>query len=518
MGVMIVRADHTPAANRADRGAAMVEFVGIIFVAAVLMAGVAGRVAQGTEAPQAVWWGICSAYRTAPGFEDMPCQEPPSQDPPGSEEPTTSDPDGTQPATPGDRAEELSVPCVASQVNRVDNINAVAYGIRVGTGATDEIRINADGTATVSLSETTELGVEAAIAKTIGGKGVKGSVSAVDNGEFKYTYNFPDAASAKAFLDERRNLLARVTDTVVPGSQTINELSTRLGNWLQNNVGDKMPWVSDADRAAHAQQQANRTADAVSIAVGTKANANAKIGNNEIKGQVEAELSAKGEALVNLDPSKGSSFTATIEGKAGGGVSAQLGDPKNGIGALFGVSGIAGAKGAYKVAFDSDGKPTQLVVTREFTGQVIGDATLGAGGVIKVPAEKGGVGGIYQTTWTLDLTDPANLAAFNGAFTVGSVSAGDYTGAVALPNLVLTSDVIEAWKQLGSRMDADSYEANYTYVLGTLGGGANAKDYEIKEGVFGAGLTVTETGRILVDATGYDHRTGGPTVPLATCE
>lgn len=512
---MIVRCGHTPAANRAERGAAMVEFVGIIFVAALLMAGVAGRVAQGSDTPQTVWWGICSAYRTAPGFEDMPCQEPPSHD---SEDPADPNPDENQPTTADDRAKDLSVPCVASQVNRVDNVNGVIYGIRVGTGATDEIKINADGTATVSLSETTELGVEAAIAKTVGGQGVKGSVYAVDNGEFKYTYNFPDAASAKAFLDERRNLLARVADTALPGSQTINELSTRLGNWLQNNVGDKMPWVSDEDRAAHAQQQANRTADAISIAVGTKANASAKIGNNEIKGQAEVELSAKGEALVNLDPSKGSSFTATMEGKVGGGVSAQLGDPKNGIGALFGVSGIAGAKGSYKVAFDSNGQPTQLVVTREFTGQVIGDATLQAGGVLKFPAEKGGVGGIYQTTWTLDLSDPANRAAFDAAFSVGSVTAGDYTGAVALPNLTLSGDMIEAWKQLGSRLDADAYEANYTYVLGTLGGGASLKDYEVKEGVFGAGLTVTETGRILVNATGYDHRTGGPTVPLATCQ
>ena len=40
---MIDRVGHTPAAHRAERGAAMVEFVGVIFVAAVLIAAIGWR-------------------------------------------------------------------------------------------------------------------------------------------------------------------------------------------------------------------------------------------------------------------------------------------------------------------------------------------------------------------------------------------------------------------------------------------------------------------------------------------
>lgn len=504
---MIAEVDHTRergerggTARRSQRGAATVEFAGIVFVVMVLMSGMVGRL-DATPYPSAFWWGVCRAYSTAPGVTGIECGAPPAG----------QDPD--DPGTPEDRAKDLNVSCVASQTNRTDGINVVAYGIRVGEGGTDEIRINADGTATVTLSQTTEAGLEAAIANGT----LKGSVYGVANGELKYTYNFPDAASAKKFLDDRRNLLNRVTDTVVPGAQTLNELSTRLGNWMGEHVGDKMPWVSDADRAANEKERANNTADAVSIAVGSKANASGKVGTGDIKGQGEIEVSAKGEALVNLDPSKGSSFTGTIEGKLSVGVSAQFGDPKNGVGALFGVSGQGGAKGSYKVVFDSKGNPTQLVLTREITGQAVGDATVQAG-TTKIPGAKGGVGGIWVTSWTLDLSDPANRAAFDRTFTVGSVSAGDYTGAVALPNLNLTPKQIADWVTLANRIDADSYEANYSYDLASLSASPSDKDYELKEGVFGAGLTVTETSRILKSATGRDHRTGGPEVPLATCE
>ncbi|MCA0294220.1 MAG: hemagglutinin repeat-containing protein [Actinobacteria bacterium] len=499
---MIVEVDHTPATRtRSQRGVATVEFAGIIFVVMVIMSGVVSRM-DATPYPSAFWWGVCKAYSTAPGVTGIQCGTPPSGDPANPDNPAAED-----------RADDLNIACVASQTNRTDGINVVVYGIRVGEGGTDEIRINADGTATVTLSQTTEAGVEAAIANG----SLKGSVYAVGNGELKYTYNFPDAASAKKFLDERRNVLNRVTDTVIPGAQTLNELSTRLGNWMGENIGDKMPWVSDADRAANDQERANNTADAISIAVGAKANASGKVGTGDIKGQAEIELSAKGEALVNFDSSKGSSFTGTVEGKLSAGVSAKFGDPKNGVGALFGVSAQGGAKGGYKVVFDSDGNPTQLVLTRELTGQAVGDATLQAG-TAKLPGAKGGVGGIWATTWTLDLSDPANRAAFDATFTVGSVSAGDYTGAVALPNLSMTPEQISKWLTLADRIDADSYEANYKYVLASGSVSPSDKDYELKEGVFGAGLTITETSRMLNSATGRDHRTGGPEVPLATCE
>lgn len=516
---MILRVGHTPGAGpRSERGAATVELVGVMFVVSMLIVGVAGRVSEPSSLPQTVWWGVCRAFSTAPGMDGLQCGDDPSSHEPA---PTPDEPDdpgqndpGQDDPSPQDRADDLSVPCIASQTNRTDNVHAVVYGIRVGEGGADEIRINADGTATVTLSQTTEAGVEAGIGSSAA---AKGSVYGVVNGELKYTYQFPDAQSAQAFLDERRDMLNRIGDAVLPGKQTLDELSTRLGNWLQENVTDKAPWTSDAERARNAQERANNTADAVSIAVGSKASANGKLGQGQIRAQAEFELSAKGEALVWLDSSKGSSFTGTVEGKLSGGVSAQLGDPKTGIGALFGVSAVGGAKGSYKVVFDSDGRPTQLVVTGEVTGQAIGDATAQAGNV-KIPAMKGGVGGIHTTTWTLDLNDPANRAAFDKTFTVGSVSAGDYTGAVALPNLSMSPAQIAAWVELQQRIAADSYEANYDYVMGTVGGGGSDKDYDAKAGVFGGGVNLTATSRILVNATGYDHRTGGPTVPLSTCQ
>lgn len=489
---------------RGDEGAATLEYTGILFVVGAV---VLSLIATVTPIGDALLERICAAL-------DARC---------GS-------------ALVDQRAKDLKVPCVFNQTDRSLGYNVNVEFVRGERKDTDMIKVNADGSATVILTQGGGIGLEAA--KSTAGQGAEGKARITANGDLGYVYNFPaaygGAEAAQKFLDDRRSGVNQAVDIVVPGAQTIREGVNQAGD----AVSDAWDWgtgligmgPSEAEKAAKARSQAAGTPDAVQVALSLQGAAGVSLNGGLVKAGAEVTGSVKGQAVVSLNdggPDKASSsFTGSAQFDLKGDVTLGMpGDPRDGTVDLPPILNISGAYGktvSYLVVFDEHGDPIRLVLseeTRTKLGLGVNPPKVGLGGGVK-GGVKGGAdsGDLELRTTTLDLSVPENRAAFDQFFITYGVDAGDVHAKVAdIPLDGGLTGIAQRWGVLQQRLDADGFEATYDYDTTGDNLSATGGEKAAKAGGWGVGGEKTTSGRELVSAVARDNRYDGAEVPLATC-
>lgn len=482
--------------GKGESGAASVEYAGVYFVVVVIVAALLLSVAP---AGYAIMAKICEAFGTS-------CAN----------------------IGPEARAKELNIPCITNQTDRTLGYNVNAYYVRAERKDTDKILVKNDGSASVTLTQGSGVGLEAS--KKSGGKAVDASARIVANGDLGYIYNFPKEyggkGSAESFLGDRRSGVNQAIDIVVPGAQTVREGLNQAGHGIKNAWDwgtSKLGFgPSDEEKAAQARQQAMTTPDAMQVTLGLQGTGTVSIDGGLVKGSGELSGGVQGQVVVALNedgPDKAvSSFTGSAKYDLKGNLTLGVpGDARQGIGdipPILNLNGQLGQTASYKVVFDKDGQPSQLVTTIE-TRQNAGlglDPKIGRGGA----AAKANSGTLTQESTTLDLTVPENRKAFDGVFTVYGVSVGGKDAKVADIN---TATVFQNWGALQARQNADGYEVTYSYD--TYGDQLSAKgktEKDLKAGGFGVGGEKTSSSMALTNAVARDNRYGGAEAPLATCK
>lgn len=491
---------------RSDEGAATLEYAGVLFVVVLVVGSLVGFA---TPIGSALRTKICEALSAS-------CRD-----------------------VAGDqRAEQLDVPCVTNQTDRTLGYNVSVEFVRGDRLDTDQIAVNADGSAQVKVSQGGGVGLEASKEGKTGGGGAdleaKARISA--NGDLAYVYNFPTdyggAKTAQQFIDNRRGGLDRAVDIVVPGAQTVREGATAANNWTTDRVDDVLGLIgqgpSKQEQAQREAAQRAGTADAVEVSLSLQGEAGVSADGGIAKGEVGLEGEVKGTAAAALTtdgPDKAStSFTGSAQYALTGEATLGLADEAGGtvLPPILNIGGEYGSQVSYQVEFDADGNPTKLVLATETTAQGNLGLAPSAGGKPTSGGVKavGNSGSITLTTSTLDLTGPqnaANRAAFDQVFTTYGVSAGDYQVRVADIRLQGIPTMVSTWSGLQQRVDADAYEATYHYdASGSAISGEG--ETEIKVAGYGVGGQLTSDQRQLTDAVGRDNRTGGVEQSLATCE
>lgn len=150
---------------------------------------------------------------------------------------------------PRDRARDLAIPCVVNQTDRTLGLNVNVNFVRGDRKDTDQVQTKADGSGSVTMSQSSGIGLEASKKQP---KLTDGSSRAVDfsgtarasiMGDLAYVYNLPTeyggADAAQAFLQSRRGGVGQAVQIVVPGAQTLDEGVTRAANGLE----DGWNWV-----------------------------------------------------------------------------------------------------------------------------------------------------------------------------------------------------------------------------------------------------------------------------------
>lgn len=497
-----------------DGGAASLEYAGFL---AVIVMVIGALTASVTPVGDAIKVRICAAL-------DVAC---------GS-------------AAAEERAEDLNIRCIVSNRDRNLGFNGSYAGIRVDRKDTDTLTEYGDGTGLVVMSQGGGAGVDGSTGFTSAGSI---NAQATVNSDLGYVYSFPTdyggAEAASDFIGSERGGVGQAVDIVVPGAQTIDEGLTRGVNGTRNLVEDyPMSWVglgpSAEERAARDRSQRAGTADAVRISLSTQGAVGLDFGagvkkkgadgeSETLGGPVNANASLKvevrGASTVGLHSgeadSVASSFTGSARIDAEAGIGLGLPATESGgtdIPPFLNLSGQAGAAGSYVVVFDENGEPASLVIKGEYYygGQAQFKPPKIGGQEFKFAAGARGAS-VTERSLTLDLDTSTpegrlNREAFDDAFTVGSVSAGGSTGAVAVPNVLTASQVAQWWPQLSDRLDADAFIVDSTYSQ-------EGDDGEIGAKVAGTGLggTKGETSRQLLDATSFDNRNGGVEVALASC-
>lgn len=442
--------------RRGDAGAGALEYIGVLAGVAVLVAAVA-VVPVAAPARDGVVRAICLFL----GGQDC-----------------------------GGTVEANDLPkCETSFDSRALGVNATVFSVKLGRG--DEYRISryGDGSARVSTSDTSELGLSGGLGGNAnldigddgaigGGAGLKGSATVT--GGLRAIYDFDSVAEADAWVDSNRNGF----------TQTLNFLGGPLADGAEQLAN-----YFDGDRPTP-------SAFAVEVSQRLKGSAEAGFGGL-VQGSGEVSGTATGVYEYSLRDGS-SSFTGTMSGSLG--AQGTL---------LFGQGSGSGSEAiGYTVKYDAEGEPVALTMTRTSTREsAIGMNTtpLGTGSdTIKdvgwdfTIADKSG---LETTTLTLDLGVPANRAAFDDTFlSVGQVAA-------PRPDAVFDGGA----ESLGARFAADGLAVRTTYAMDKGGGGLDlAAGAGLK---FGFGGSVDTLNRQLLSAMAYDARDpGAGAFSLTTCE
>ncbi|WP_426562808.1 hypothetical protein ACPPVT_18405 [Angustibacter sp. McL0619] len=488
--------------RRGDDGAATVEYAGVIFVVVALLLTFVTLV---SPVGYAIMAKICEAMGGS-------CAN----------------------LGPDARAKDLKIPCVFKQTDRTLGYNVNVEFVRGERKDTDQIKTNADGTASVTLTQGSGIGLEAA--KSTTGKGADAKARITANGDLGYVYNFPAGYggkhAAQGFLDDRRDGANQAIDIVVPGAQTIREGANQAGNAISDGwdwaTGELGFGPSDEEKAAKERAQAAGTPDAVQVSLSLQGNAGVTLDGGIVKANGEVNGQVKGTAVVSLNqdgPDKSSSsFMGSAQFDLKGDVTLGIpGDPRQGtpdIPPILNLNGAYGQTVSYQVVFDENGDPKMLVLSHETrTKAGIGVNPPKIGGTVKGGGKATADSGtITLETTTLDLRDADNRAAFDSFFITYGIDAGSVHAKVAdIPLDGGISGLTDRWAPLQARLDADGFEATYVYDTTGDALSANAGENSFKAGGWGVGGENTTSGRELVSAVARDNRFGGAEVPLATC-
>jgi hypothetical protein len=451
-----------------------------------------------------------------------------------------------------ERARSLNIPCVVGRQDRTLGFNVQILKINGERKDSDRLVLNADGSASVLLNQSLGLGVAPKLPKRpFGGKpgedpllNASADAKAMGVLDVGYLYNFPGAwgghEAAHDFVNDNASTFDRYVNLAAgPHATTIREgvgwAGDRLGDLGREIAGLFGVHESDADRAARERAEALARADAIVATVSLQAGASLSIDAGLAKAKGSADLGVRGALQVATNTGAAdrgrSNFTGTFDLKTLGeltlGVPADPGRPgQPGTGPLPPIfnAGLGFNKSwAYRVVYDDTGQPTQLVISVETTKQSQGGLkpSVGIAGVKLSP--KSGmaqIGTVELEERVLDLTDPANRAAFDGLFHTMGIGVADYQARASVPRAYLPPDELAArMAALQQRFDADAFVAKYTYELWGRNYGIDGE--KRREGdifVAGAGAEDTAAYRELVAARAYDNRNGGVEQPLVTCK
>jgi hypothetical protein len=504
--------------RRGDTGAASLEYVGVMFVAVLVVGSVVGLLTPVGEVFAAK---ICKAFGVTCGA------------------------DAAQ-----QRAKDLKVTCTKYKRDRDLGYNVVFDGVRGQRKDADSITRFGDGSATVVTSQGTGIGLD-------GGSSIKNlplgyTLNGSINGDLGYVYRFPrqygGGQAAQDFVDDRHDGWQQAAQIAIPQLQSIEEGASRLGNGISNWVQDDVvPFFggdgpSKAEKEERRQEQRKNTADAVQVSLSLQGSVGLEAGNGvkqrtgnktatgddetataggALRADAKATMEVKGTATVGLDTgepdSVPSSFTGSVKVDAEGTLIAGGNDTSK-ILPFIAYKGSAGAGGSYTVTYDDSGNPKKLVMTGEYKA--------GYGGGIQLPGGRkiGGKGlnqeintHEYTTILDLDTSTPegrANREAFDQFFVTTGGSVDGKQMRMSVP--ITAGDAVSLAKRmapLAIRVSTDGFVVDSTYTDSKTEGGGN-----LKVTGFGLGGSKNSTTRTLVSATGYDLRNGGQAVVLANCE
>lgn len=451
------------------------------------------------------------------------------------------------------RALDLGVKCTVSRTNRDLGYNVAVRGVRGERQDTDGITAFGDGSSTVAMTQGSGVGVDGS--NSAGGRGVEVTGKATVNGDLGYVYSFPQdlggAEAAQHFLDDERGGLGQSVDIVVPGAQTLDEGVTRVVDGAGNFIEDRLltplgQGPSAQERAAREREQRASTADAITVTLSVQGSAGVNVGagvpvrgpNGEAPGtagagKAEGPLNAavslkvvvKGQSTVGLTTGHSESVAASFQGTAQ--VDAELGVVlglpgdvgQQDIPPFLSFAGQGGATGMYKVVYDEDGSPSQLVLTHEYKyGAQGGIAPPKLGSKEVKVGVKDGAAAVTERTVILDLdssTDAgrANRAAFDDMFAVVGVSLEGRTAKVAVPDTTDFARFLGGWAAMSERIDQDGFIVDASYEETR-----SADDLGFKVAGTGLGGQRSSTTRQLTQASLFDNRNGGTEVSLASCQ
>lgn len=495
--------------RRDQRGAASLEYAGILVVVVLLVATVAVSI---TPVGQTIKAKICEALDTTCGSVE----------------------EGT--------ANELPTCTISSERRSLGfGGNIRIYNVDRADG--DRLDINADGSASFSTSQGVAGGVGTGRVKSYSGGGsasAEGKVQLAADGT--YVYNVPadwgGGDQARGMRESRNSTLNRYGRLVVgPMATSIDEGVTRGVNGLENFANSAWNFVtrsedSPGEVAAREREHSLSEADALKVSLGLQGSASASADAGIVQGEASAKASVKGEVTIALNTDGPDQATSSFAGVVDveGELAATLGVPGGGrpgeqptddLPPFLRMALGGGKQWSYTVDYDRDGNPTRLSVATESRGSMSLGLTGRAGGLTSGQ----GVGSVSDNDITvnetlLDLRVPENREAFDGLFTTYGVGVGDHQARVSQMliwpgDLATMSDRMTA---LQERFVTDGLNVQYVYE--GSGSGLSASGSQKEEGidlaVVGVNWEDTSETRRLKEAVAYDYRQGGLEVPLAS--
>lgn len=491
--------------RQGERGAASVEYVGVLLVVAAVLAAV---VIPGSWQP-GISRGICTVMSRL--FGGGAC--------------SGGGPTSAEPRKPQD----LGLYCIKKSDESEFGINGVFRNVRADSTSKDKVEYDANGSATVSLTSEGAIGLETPTKELGKNKSLELKANAKIQGDLIYKYAVSKEQGGAQAADDLRNNRSgygqRYLKALAPGANTVAEGVTRIGNGAQNllNSGlDKIglgPSEEEKKRIALAQQV--NEADAVQAQLTLTATGNADLGlkSANVKGELSGSIS--GTVTAALSDQGTTSFAGEYKWDAK--AEAEFGTWATGSGknktelAKFLNVGIGGGHtGGYVVTFDKDGNPKTLTL--------INETRIKAGGGVNLPdgfeqtlSGKGFVGNVYQEKKVIDLRDPEGKKLFDQAFASQPYEVPGLKGQVVVPRF-LGGDTgwLDAMSQLNDYADTQGYTANYAYATyGDDFGGAD--ETNVKAGGFGGGFAKKDQTMLLINATGRDNRAGESDHELASC-
>jgi hypothetical protein len=413
----------------------------------------------------------------------------------------------------------------------------------------DRVVVNSDGSASVTLSQSTAGGV-GITGKTIkkGGEDTPFSVDAKIQvaGDLAYVYNVPSEwggeDTAQRILDDKAGTLDRYGNLILgPWATSAVEGLGRAADGVGNAVRwglDKLgiDEESDEERAARERVESLSQADAIQVSLGLQGAAGVSGDAGLVKGSASGTASAKGTVQVSLNGSgedrATSSFTGTVDLK--GTLEGVIGIPGDGrpgqapsadIPPFLSGALVGGALWSYKVEYDSDGNPSKLTLITETAGQLQGGikpprlGLPGGSGTSVSGKANGSVGSAEVEEIVLDLTDPENAAAFNDLFLTYGVGVADHRAQVSQMKLYEWSELMDRADALSDRIMADALVVRYNYDLyGTnVGAGGQQRQSGVDFVVGGVNWEDSSLTRELTGATAYDMSQGGLEFQIVDC-
>ncbi|MGN6188429.1 MAG: hypothetical protein ACTHOE_05985 [Conexibacter sp.] len=361
------------------------------------------------------------------------------------------------PARPHDQLD----PCPVARREQAEQVGGTITVVRLGRSGTLALARDSDGTATVTLSQGNDAGLEAGEgarlrlgSRTLGGRLAAGAGVVWSSGR---SWRFPDVASAQRFVD-RYGSKATIGGQLVDRVRSTCSLLCDAVGWRPHA---KLPEPDEV-------YDASGLADELTAAFGP------------------ASASLGGGALLGHRRSRdgGSTWYVVLHAQAAAGLAL----PDVGLG--------AGANGTVVLGYELDAARHPRALHMSATGALHADAHLSVGGT---HAADGG-GRLVELDATLDLRDPANREA-----------AGALLDALGSPHAITT--VPARARALGRRIAQDAQVDRRTYVVrhSATGVGAGVSFGVMADGAFDQETTVLD----LVDAE--TRLPGLPFLPRDDC-